>query len=276
MIIDPPTFTVTFNQDESVASVTCNKTYAECKYNSDIHYAQLQLAYYDGFTEEYIGNVYTNRPTLNYISYLFYSRNIPQFLITYNGDGTIEFEESAPNVYSETITENGTYTPGNGQLYNEVIVNVPGGGSSSSVSGLEYEEGTWTPSEDLQSTWITFSNAHTVAPFYYMIMDVTATYNSTSNSNGGIVYYNWGQVFGEPLHISSSSVRYGVGRKFISNGSSSANNITQPYTNNTDSSASYSRYWAKETGIKADSYSNGYFWRAGRTYKWIAVWTPTT
>lgn len=156
------------------------------------------------------------------------------------------------------------------------IILPPDGGGSPSVSGLEYEEGTWTPSEDLQSTWITFSNAHTVAPFYYMIMDVTATYNSTSNSNGGIVYYNWGQAFGEPLHTSSTGVRYGIARKFLPSGSSSTSNISYPHTNNTDNSVNYPRYWAKETGINADSYADGYYWRTGRTYKWIAVWTPTT
>ena len=156
------------------------------------------------------------------------------------------------------------------------IILPPDGGGSPSVSGLEYEEGTWTPSEDLQSIWITFSNTHTVAPFYYMIMDVTATYNSTSNSNGGIVYYNWGQVFGEPLHTSSTGVRYGIARKILPSGSSSTSNINYPHTNNTDNSVNYPRYWAKETGIKADFYADGYYWRTGRTYKWIAVWTPTT
>ena len=152
---------------------------------------------------------------------------------------------------------------------------VAGGG------GLEYESGTWTPSQNVASTWISFTNTHTVAPFFFSIWDNTGTYDDTTNSQYMVTYFNNAQVFGSPMYTSDSSLRYAsaVRGYRLSNATSITNqttNITAPYTDTSDSSTSYSRFWAKETGIKAESYSSSVYWRAGRTYKWIAVWAPTT
>lgn len=171
---------------------------------------------------------------------------------------------------------NGTATSGNVWQDQDGYVHLDDeGGGSPSVGGLVYETGTWTPSEDVADYTISFVNTHTTAPFYYVIMDVGTTYNSTSNSNAGVIYYIWGQAFGEPLHYSSSSIRYGYARRVNSSGGVSSASIAYPHTSTTDTITSYPRYWAKETGIKAEPYGSGYYWRAGRTYKWIAIWTPT-
>lgn len=178
----------------------------------------------------------------------------------------------SPTLITKSITANGTYNASSDSAdgYSSVTVSVPSG------SGLVYETGTWTPSEDIDTAyWIGFTNTHTVAPFFYVIWDATATYDSTSSCNGGTEYCNFGQL-GEPLHTSATGSRYGYARKFIRAGTNSTANINYPYTNATDSGATYSRYWAKETGIRAEPYSTGYIWQAGRTFKWIAVWTPTT
>ena len=156
------------------------------------------------------------------------------------------------------------------------IVLPPTGGSTPSVSGLEYETGTWTPSEDVAEAWIPFTNTHTEAPFCYSI--IATEYTNSDSSNGGTDYINYAQIIGEPFRIgtSTSSVRYGAARKLIRSGGSTQSSITYPHTNTGDSTTSYSRYWAKETGIRAAQYSTGYYWRAGITYKWMAVWAPTT
>ena len=168
-----------------------------------------------------------------------------------------------------SVTQNGTYTATTGHAYSPVIVNVSG-------SGLVYETGTWTPSEDVAEAWIPFVNTHTEAPFCYSI--IATEYTDSDSSNGGTDYINYAQIIGEPFRIgtSTSSVRYGAARKLIRSGASIQANITYPHTNTGDSTTSYSRYWAKETGIRAAQYSSGYYWRAGITYKWAAVWAPTT
>ena len=173
----------------------------------------------------------------------------------------------------------GTATGGGGSVTQDqdgFIVLPPDGGGSPSVGGLVYETGTWTPSEDVAEAWISFANTHTEAPFCYSI--IATEYTDSDSSNGGTDYINYAQIIGEPFRIgtSTSSVRYGAARKLIRSGASTQISITYPHTNTGDSTNSYSRYWAKETGIRAAQYSSGYYWRAGITYKWAAVWSPTT
>lgn len=139
--------------------------------------------------------------------------------------------------------------------------------------GLEYETGTWTPATDSTGYFIPFANVHTSAPFYYAIVCTSAF---VSSSTGGLIYTNWHQVTGYPLYVSATGIRYGIAQRIASGGASSNNNITYPYTDQGDSTTSYSRYWAKETGIRAQQYNTGYPWRGGSTYKWIAVWAPTS
>lgn len=156
---------------------------------------------------------------------------------------------------------------------NITIFGVTGSFEGGGGGGLVYETGTWTPATDSEGYFINFANSHTTAPFYYAIWCVSSF---VSSSSGGVIYSNVHQAIGEPLHTSASGLRYGYAQKIISSGANSISNLSYPYTNQGDSSGSYSRYWAKETGINAPQYSSGYPWRAGSTYKWIAVWAPTS
>ena len=160
-----------------------------------------------------------------------------------------------------------------------IILPSTGGGTPS--GGLVYETGTWTPSEDVASYVIPFSNTHTEAPFYYTITDITGTYDSTSNTGILVLYSNSHQLFGESFYISTTSSLYGLAymRYRSTNATSSSQYnvvITKPYTSTDDSTVNCSRYWAKETGIVAFLGDNTRYFRTGRTYKWIAVWAPTT
>ena len=174
---------------------------------------------------------------------------------------------------SETKTANGTYDVTN---LAQIIVNVSGGGGG----GLVYETGTWTPSEDVAEAWIPFINTHTSAPVWYLIEDATGTYSDVLNSSYGVSYWNYHQLFGSARLLSSTSKRYALATySYRSASATSIGNtstqITAPYTSTGDQTNTYSRFWAKETGIKAFTTTSNY-WRAGRTYKWIAVWAPTT
>ena len=175
----------------------------------------------------------------------------------------------SPTLITKSITQNGTYNASsdNADGYSSVTVNVSGG------SGLVYETGTWTPATDSEDYFINFANTHTVAPFFYAI---SCTSEFVSSSSGGVIYSNLHQATGEPLHTSATGLRYGFARRIASGGASSSLNISYPYTDSGDGGTSYSRYWAKETGIYARQYNTGYPWRAGSTYKWIAVWAPTS
>ena len=185
------------------------------------------------------------------------------------------------------FTANGTLTLGTNQGgggyvtqdENGYIV-LPSTGGGGGGSGVEYETGTWTPSEDVASYVIPFTNTHATAPFYYTISDATGTYDNTTNSCYSISYNYYGQIIGAPQYPSSASLVYG--RALCAYRGSSATSMTTTVAaishalNESGSSAGYPSYWATATGIKAYTNSDTRYWRAGRTYKWIAVWSPTT
>lgn len=147
--------------------------------------------------------------------------------------------------------------------------------------GLEYETGTWTPASDTADAWISFSGTHTTAPCMYEISDVTGTYDATTYTNYRVSYTNLEQLFGAGLYQTTTQTNFGyahcVRRSTNTTGlTTSTALITSPISQTADTQATYPRYWAKETGIRANGNSTDYYWRAGKTYKWIAVWVPTT
>lgn len=186
-------------------------------------------------------------------------------------DGFLVLDDDASNAFSDAVE-----TLPNGGLHH-IITGIE---SSGGGGGLEYEEGIWTPSEDVAIYLIQFNNTHTTAPFYYAISDTTGTYYATENTNFGIRYLNWEQVLGSGIAPSSIQTHYGR-LDVIYRGTNNANFnttssvITFPSSSTEDNSTVYPRYWASETRIRADSNSTTRYWRAGRTYKWIAVWAPT-
>lgn len=147
--------------------------------------------------------------------------------------------------------------------------------------GLEYETGTWTPSEDTDDAWISFANTHTTAPTIYHLYDTTGLYDATTYTNYRVSYVNLEQLFGATLRPSSSQTHYGYADyQYRSTSTSSLStgttNITRSISETDDTATTYPRYWAKETGIRATSSNTSRYWRAGKTYKWIAIWAPTT
>lgn len=186
------------------------------------------------------------------------------------GTATFPFVEG-----SQTITTNSTYDVTN---LAQVIVNVAGGGGS----GLVYETGTYTPTSDAERPTIRFANSHTTAPFYILMSDAKNDYGTSgvTNTNMAFEYVDWWQVNGAGMYYSSSTIYYGVANYWYR--SSSANQITtnRTYFTHTSSEAgtanSYPVYWATKSAFNPYSSSTSRYWRSGRTYKWIAVWAPTT
>ena len=175
---------------------------------------------------------------------------------------------------SETKTANGTYDVTN---LAQLIVNVAGGGGS----GLEYETGTFEPDADIARPQILWTNTHTEAPVLIYMCDVTGTAHSTTNSNYVFAYCDPFKLWGQGYPYSSTGFRYA--NAYYSYRGSNANSISSAgllITNKSSSTSSgstaYPRYWTTETDFHPYSNSTSRYWRAGRTYKWIAVWKPTT
>lgn len=177
-----------------------------------------------------------------------------------------------------TASASNIISPYTAMLANGIVTQGTGSGGG---GGLEYETGTWTPASDVADTTISFTNTHTTAPFYYEIVDITGTYYNTTNSNWRVQYANFGQFFGSGIFPSTSSTWYG--RVNCIYRTSNASNlggytidITHPASETGSSDTTYPRYWATNTTIRAYSISTSRYWRSGRTYKWVAIWAPST
>ena len=175
---------------------------------------------------------------------------------------------------SQTYTTNDTYDT---TLINEVIVNVASGGG-----GLEYETGEWTPATDTSQCAVTFANSHSVMP---AIVAITAETSGVVEEATfiGFAYVNMQRLLGWAHAASSSATRYGGVIRFYRNSSSAAGSkvdvqaLTSPDTDTSDTSTSKPRYWCTENGIcgKNGNGTDGLF-RTTYTYKWIAIWAPTS
>lgn len=173
---------------------------------------------------------------------------------------------------SETKTANGTYDVTN---LAQLIVNVAGGGGE-----LEYETGTYSPSADIARPTITFSKTHSEAPALVFFADVTGTAHSATNSNYLFCFCDPYKLWGVGYPYNSIGFRYAqawYGYRGTTNTSSiSAAGYMIPNNSGSTSSSSYTypRYWASPTDFHPYTNNTSRYWRAGRTYKWIAVWKP--
>ncbi len=197
--------------------------------------------------------------------------NIKDFILGYligkqdgGGGSSVEVEPLS-------VTENGEYSE-EGVAYSPVTVNVAGGGG-----GLEFEEGTWTPTADTADATISLNNTHDKAPLFYMISDATGTYDETAGNMYGVTFFNFGAIW-PAVDVSESAKQYGrviyAYRANASTVSSSTLTLIAYSTSGTSTAATNARYWATETFIRARGDGSKSF-KTNRTYKWIAVWAPT-
>ena len=175
------------------------------------------------------------------------------------------------NVTSLSVTENGTYTAPTGVAYSPVTVSVSGGGG-----GLEYEEGTWTPTENVAQPVISFSNTHSSPPMFVMMADATGTDDTTASTNYGFAYSSFYEYTGQAVPSNATtSCRYALA-DYVYITSTNPAQAVSGIINLTGSGTSSASYWVSETGFIPSSASTIRYWRVGRTYKWIAIWSPTT
>lgn len=156
---------------------------------------------------------------------------------------------------------------------------VTGTGQSGS-SGLEFETGTYEPSADTAGEKIPFANSHSEAPAFIMMVDATGTADTSANTNMQFVWYDYYKLYGIGMPWSATAYRYASAYYAYRATNTSALSVGGVYcAANSDSQGSgginYPRFWTDELGFTPNSASTSRYWRAGRTYKWIAIWGPT-
>ena len=130
-------------------------------------------------------------------------------------------------------------------------------------SGLEYEEGTYTPATDEFPT-ISFANSHTKAPDIIVFGDVASSWQSPNTGAMNLfVYVAFSSLFGVAWQ-KSDSVSWANGYFY--------GRIATNGTNTTIQSSEYTRGNVSASGFEAYAGANTYTCKAGHTYKWIAIW----
>ena len=217
--------------------------------------------------------------------------DVPAVTLPKTGGGTATFTDttiasnaaSASDILSGKLAYvNGTLITGTGsggggggsvtQDQDGFIVLPPTGGGGGGSTGLVYESGTWTPSADVADTTISLSDAHTEAPFFYMIVDAGTDYYTQTNTNFMVAFSSPYLFCGSIMYFSDSNAYYATANiRYRGTSTTSMSGMTSTIT----SSAELSN-WATSSSIRAYGGSATRYWRSERTYKWIAVWKPTT
>ena len=152
-------------------------------------------------------------------------------------------------------------------------MNISGGGTD----GLAYETGTYIPTEDIELPTINFSNTHTVPPKFIHFYDATGTYDPTTYTNWQFI---WVDSSDTPSNEGETSFRYATAiiiyrTTLQSSFTNGFQVISRPHQGG-DSAGYYYDYWVSESSFMAGRPGGSTYWRANRTYKWIAVWAPST
>lgn len=177
---------------------------------------------------------------------------------------TITPSADTTTIVALNATSNTTYTAPTGYAYSPVTVNVSGAG------GLEYEEGTYTPSTDTAQPMIYFANTHTTRPKYCIISCTNATSwdNIPSNTMLSFEIFCINDYLDPSFLVTYGDTKlYGIYTRFY-RGSSSATFVSS-YLNSTYMTGPNA--YVGELGFCANTSTSQYY-REGLTYKWLAVW----
>ena len=152
---------------------------------------------------------------------------------------------------------------------------------TSGSTGLQYETGTWQPEADIARGDISFSGTHSQAPILIMLVDATNTIDTTTNTNISFYYSDPYKAFQAGYPYSDSALRYA--QVYWTTRTTSTTSLTISgisVTNKSDVTATLNtanpQYWATAEGFRPYSNSTSRYWRAGRTYKWYAIWKAST
>ena len=180
---------------------------------------------------------------------------------------------SAGNIKKDVVVKIGDSTD------DDCVTSVTGTYEGGGGGGLVYETGTWTPTTDIDRGEISYNNQHTTMPIFVAIADTDTGASLTSNSNTYMDFiYEYGALgFGVPYNTSVSYYRYGFATYGYFTSNASSYSITVCGNNGSGTmNTNNVKYWADENKFYPYTTSESRYWRSGKTYKWIAVWGPTT
>lgn len=141
----------------------------------------------------------------------------------------------------------------------DAVASLADGYGGGGGSGLVYEEGTYTATEDSIPT-ISFAGSHTKAPDMVMFIDVSEDHATVGNTITMFMFANVLALFGsEWASTSKISEFYVYGRLSPTLSAASA---ALPYTRNEITASEFKPYGG----------TNTFLCRTGQTYKWIAIW----
>lgn len=158
---------------------------------------------------------------------------------------------------------------GKDYIYNEKTKEWDEQPSDGGEGGYEYEEGIFTPESDINNPAISFVNEHADKPIFVYMGD----HGDTVPADNSLVWFvinNWYTIYGQPVGGTYGVTRSGYlssSGTSVSTGGNSLATLDQP-----DSITSLA-YYLQNTGFKCYSASSRFF-RANRSYKWIAIWKP--
>lgn len=183
--------------------------------------------------------------------------------------------QNAKASIKSAIENKGVQVPSNALLdtFSTYIAQISGGSSNITI-----ETGTYTPTEDIARPTISFNNSHNKVPVFLSFTDVTQE-ATAENSSIGMNFVDTYQLFGDGYIYNSTKLakRYAT-LQYIYRGTSatSINTGTTHFSYNSDdthnSGSSYPRYYVNTNEFKPYTSSSTRYWRAGRTYKWFAIW----
>lgn len=165
-------------------------------------------------------------------------------------------EDLADSIEALTAYSNGVTGESDTTLSDAVASLADGYGGG---SGLEYEEGTYTATEDSLPT-ISFANSHIKAPDTVVFIDVSEDRATVGNTLTMFAFVNVLTLFGfEWASANKVSEFYVYGRL---SSTFSASSAVSPYTRNEITASGFKPYAGTTT----------FLCRKGQTYKWIAIW----
>lgn len=138
-----------------------------------------------------------------------------------------------------------------------------GTASGGGGGGLVYETGTYTPAADTSNVTITFSGSHSLPPIFCLIVDTDNDYSGVNVLALEVATINYWVPYVN-ISFNNNTIAYRYLR--YRNGSSDSQSGTSVPT--------ISTYLTNSSFIPFGT-STSFYCISGRTYKWIAVWSPT-
>lgn len=182
---------------------------------------------------------------------------VPAVTLPKTGGGTARFSDASVTTAVESdVAEGKTFLLADGSIG---MGTASGGGSS----GLVYETGTYTAETD-ERPEISFINSHSRAPDILIFADASASAPLTGNTLSAYCHFNYQSLFGAALATpTAQSAAYGYGRLALNM------NYASGLVSDTTSAVT-------SGGFEPFAGTNAFTCKSGQTYKWIAVWVPTS